>query len=218
MTRRMQKRGAQIILGWLAFFLLLAVASCAAQPAHAQSAPAIPRAALEHRAALKRNAQMVWGLGAPTATFAAQIHQESRWRPGARSPVGAQGLAQFMPATARWIGGMDAGLASRDAFNPVWSLRALVVYDRWLWQRIKADDGCERMAFTLSAYNGGLGWVYRRQARSKAPGVCFGAACDINPGIHPANQRENAHYPAVILRTYEPLYARSVGWGPGACS
>jgi len=44
-----------------------------------------------------------WGLEAPVALFAAQVHQESGWREDARSPVGALGLAQFMPGTAAWI-------------------------------------------------------------------------------------------------------------------
>lgn len=181
-------------------------------PAHGAS---IPAQAHQHQRTLKREAQRVWGLQAPVATFAAQVHQESRWRENARSPVGAVGLTQFMPGTAQWIGGITPDLAERAPLNPTWALRALVVYDLWLWQRIRADNDCERMAFVLSAYNGGLGWVYKRQKLSPQPGLCMGQTCAINPGVTPASQRENAHYPTVILRTYEPLYA---GWGPGSCT
>ncbi|WZB64465.1 lytic transglycosylase domain-containing protein [Achromobacter xylosoxidans] len=46
-------------------------------------------------------------MDAPVSTFAAQIHQESAWRPGAVSAVGAQGMAQFMPATSSWIAGLS---------------------------------------------------------------------------------------------------------------
>lgn len=181
----------------------------------AANAQAIPRDAQRHQATLKREAQRVWGIDAPVATFAAQVHQESRWRENARSPVGAIGLAQFMPATSNWIGGLYASLGDRAPTNPTWALRALVTYDRWLADRIKAVDSCERMAFTLSAYNGGLGWVYKRQKLSNEPGRCFGATCAINPGVAPASQRENQHYPEVILRRYEPMYA---GWGMGSCA
>lgn len=181
----------------------------------AACAQAIPRDALRHQATLKREAQRVWGLNPPVATFAAQVHQESRWRENARSPVGAVGLAQFMPATSNWIGGLYASLGDRAPTNPTWALRALVTYDRWLADRIKAVNGCERMAFTLSAYNGGLGWVYKRQKLSKEPGRCMGATCAINPGVTPASQRENQHYPEVILRRYEPMYSL---WGAGSCS
>lgn len=210
MSRRM-KTSARLVLAVLAAALLstlvltLGMASAQAQ---------VPPQAQPYRLTLKRNAQMLWGLQAPVATFAAQVHQESRWRPDARSPVGALGLAQFMPATAAWMGDVDAELRGPAPTNPTWALRALVRYDLWLWARIKAADDCERMAFTLSAYNGGLGWVYKRQRLSPEPSVCLGRTCRINPGVTDAAQRENEHYAEVILRRYEPLYA---SWGPGSC-
>ena len=222
---------ARKILHWLAVWWSACIGTAVAlsfctlpQPVHAQLAPdrklpsqaqQIPRAALQHRQALKREAQRVWGLNAPVATLAAQIHQESRWRADARSPVGALGLAQFMPTTATWIGGLDGGLAARTPLNPTWSIRALVVYDDWLWDRLQGDTPCDRMAFALSAYNGGLGWVIRRKQRSAQPGRCIGATCAINPGITPQAQAENEGYPRVILQRYEPLYA---SWGPGVCA
>lgn len=176
----------------------------------------IPRAAQQHRLQLRQAAHMAWGLDAPVAVFAAQLHQESRWRTDARSPVGALGLAQFMPATAQWIGGIDQTLAARTPTNPAWAIRALVVYDRWLWDRItRAVDDCERMAFTLSAYNGGLGWVYKRQRISGMPAVCLGQTCTLNPGITPEAQAENERYPVLILARHQPLYST---WGPGLCN
>lgn len=174
----------------------------------------VPRDALRHQRTLVREAQRVWGLDAPVATFAAQVHQESRWRAEARSPVGAEGLAQFMPSTSTWIAGLYDSLGDRAPMQPVWALRALVTYDAWLHERVAADTACERAAFMLSAYNGGLGWVYKRQRLSERPGVCLGATCAINPGITPAAQAENAAYPAVILRRHEPLYA---SWGARSC-
>ena len=97
-----------------------------------------PQAALQYRDDVIRNARLEWGMSAPVADFAAQLHQESGWRPDAVSPVGAQGLAQFMPATADWISQLMPGLNSREPFNPAWAIRALVSYDRWLWQRVSA--------------------------------------------------------------------------------
>lgn len=210
-----RRTAATVALALVGMALPLVVLTTCGTPAYA--ADQIPRAALQHRGTLKREAQRVWGLNAPVASFAAQIHQESRWRHDARSPVGAIGMAQFMPATAKWIGGMDRELATRDPMNPAWAVRALVVYDKWLWDRVTAVDACNRMAFAMAAYNGGLGWTNKRKARSPQPGICFGATCAINPGIHPANQRENQHYPEVILKRYEPLYANTIGWGPGVC-
>ncbi len=212
--RAMRRAAAAFLLGFVATLGAVLALLSWSTPAHA--ADQIPATAQRHKLTLKREAQRVWGVQAPVATFAAQVHQESRWQRNARSPVGAHGLAQFMPTTAAWISTLPgADLAGADTSNPTWSLRALVTYNHWLSQRIKAATPCERMAFTLSAYNGGLGWVYKRQARSANPGVCIGHTCTINPGIQPANQRENEHYPRVILLRYEPLYA---SWGPRSCA
>ena len=174
-----------------------------------------PRAG-QYKRTLIQQSHYVWGLNAPIASFAAQIHQESRWNASARSPVGAAGLTQFMPATAQWISGMDGELKSGDVFNPKWAMRALVVYDKFLYSKVSAVNPCERLAFAMSAYNGGLGWVNKRKARSSNPDVCFGATCEINPGVSAASQRENAGYPKVILKTFEPMYIKA-GWGQGVC-
>lgn len=205
-------RGAARFILYLWFALVVDLFLIVCSAAWAQGVPAD---AQRHRLTLLREAKRAWGNQAPVATFAAQVHQESRWRAQARSPVGAVGLAQFMPTTATWIGGLYPSLGERAPMNPTWALRALVTYDKWLADRIKADTECERMAFALSAYNGGLGWVYKRQQRSDRPGLCMGATCTINPGVSPASQRENEDYPRVILTRYEPLYQ---AWGRGACT
>ena len=71
----------------------------------------------------------------------------------------------------------------------------------------------ERMAFALSAYNGGLGHVRRRQALSPDPGRCLGLTCDIRPpGVSAANQAENRAYPRRILLVLMPRY-HAAGWG-----
>lgn len=223
------KLAARILLLVLALTLagltaLMLCALCGTTAAQAQPIPTEqpPPLAQRYRLTLRQSAHLGWGLDAPVATFAAQVHQESRWRADARSPVGAQGLAQFMPATAGWLNGLDrldadTAAASMPTLaaptNPTWALRALVHYDRWLWLRIPgALDDCQRMAFVLSAYNGGLGWVYKRQRLGLRPGACLGATCRINPGISPASQRENEHYAQVILQAYQAIY---LPWGPG---
>ncbi|MHA6913016.1 transglycosylase SLT domain-containing protein [Ralstonia pseudosolanacearum] len=181
----------------------------------------VPTAAMQYRADLTRTARAMWGLDAPIATFAGQFHQESGWRPGAVSHVGAQGLAQFMPETAKWIAQAYPALADQQPFNPAWSLRALVTYDRHLWQRVKAATPCDRMAKALSAYNGGLGWVYRDETATRRAGKdaqhWFGVVETVNAGRTDANWRENRAYPRRILRALEPIYVRA-GWGNGSCT
>lgn len=202
--------------------LLIALAMCvlcACQPAYADS---IPRDAEQYRRTLVRAAHAEWGLDAPIATLAAQVHQESAWRANARSQVGAQGLAQFMPTTSAWMAQLYPNtLGANQPFNPGWALRALVTYDRWLSQRIQARGPCEKWAFVLSAYNGGLGWVQKDTRQASAKGAdklaWFDSVERHNAGRSAANFRENRNYPRAILLRWEPLYA-AAGWGAGVCA
>jgi soluble lytic murein transglycosylase-like protein len=197
----------------LTLVLLLALTSRAV-PAE------IPAQAKQHKALLIREARMVWGLDAPVATFAAQIHQESRWNERAVSPAGAQGLAQFMPRTARWLPEIAPETGEPLPFSPSWSIRAMVTYDRWLWKRIRtAYSDCDRWAMTLSSYNGGLGWLQRDQALAASQGLdprIWSHVAIVNSGRSPANFRENRSYPTRILHTLTPMY-RAADWGPGGC-
>ncbi|WP_459933875.1 transglycosylase SLT domain-containing protein [Fundidesulfovibrio butyratiphilus] len=197
----------------MALAALVALASLA-------RAESIPADAARYRGDLIRCARLSWGLSAPTAAFAAQIHQESRWRATARSPVGAQGMAQFMPATSKWIAGVVPDLAANQPCNPGWALRALTAYDRWLWDRVTAADPCHRMAMTLSAYNGGLGWVRRDAALAERHGAdpleWWNSVERFNAGRSAANFKENRGYPRRILNVLTPLYV-AAGWGQGVC-
>ena len=233
--------GAAALAVGLALLAVCLVAGCDRRPGETAQAPAaevpasppaeaaaaaapvvrgIPAAALRYRAELIRNARAIWGLSAPVATFGAQVHQESGWRATVKSPVGAQGMAQFMPATADWISKLFPELAANEPYNPSWALRALVTYDRWLWERIEAATPCDRMAMALSAYNGGLGWVRRDRQRAVglglAPDVWWDNVETCNAGRSAANWRENRGYPRRILRTLTPRYA-AAGFGGGVC-
>ncbi len=160
------------------------------------------------------------GLNAPIATFAAQLHQESLWNAGAKSPVGAGGLAQFMPSTANWLPEVAPQTGTPAPFNPGWALRALCAYDLWLFKKVKAVDDCNRMAFTLSAYNGGHGWVRRDLRLAKKLGLnplrWWEHVETVNAGRAKWAIRENRGYPRRILLLLEPLY-ENAGWGKGVC-
>lgn len=195
----------------------LLVLACLGGTAHGAD---IPQAAQAHRSTLIRAARVEWGLSAPVATFAAQVHQESCWREDARSHVGAQGLAQFMPSTSAWLPEVAPQTGEPAPWNPGWSLRALAAYDRWLWDRVSGPDDCNRMAKTLSAYNGGLGWVRRdvRMARAQGldPAAWWGSVETVNAGRAASCWRENRGYPRRILLELEPRY-EAAGWGRGVC-
>ena len=82
------------------------------------------------------------------ALIEALVWQESRWRVNAVSPVGARGLAQLMPGTAR-----DLGVDSSDPFAN------LEGGARYLRQQLDRFDGDLERA--LAAYNAGPGRVIR---------------------------------------------------------
>ena len=206
-------RGVLLVFAALAVGLLVALpGTCAAD---------IPSHADRYRRDLVRLAHAEWGLDAPVATFAAQIHQESGWNEKARSRVGAEGLSQFMPGTAAWISQLRKELAANEPMNPVWAMRSMIVYDGWLHHRVQARRPCDKWAMTLSAYNGGLGWVIRDKRLASVKGTdplaWFNSVERHNSGRSTANFKENRDYPRKILLRLEPLYERA-GWGAGVCS
>jgi len=89
----------------------------------------------------------------PVAFLARLIWQESKFRQSAVSPVGAQGLAQFMPRIAAHYG-------LENPFDPVESLSASAKFLSEL------RDTFGNLGLAAAAYNGGSGrvqnWLARR--------------------------------------------------------
>ncbi|HEX8617105.1 MAG TPA: lytic transglycosylase domain-containing protein [Thermoanaerobaculia bacterium] len=83
------------------------------------------------------------------ALVAAVIEQESRFKPRAKSHVGAKGLMQLMPRTGRWMG-------ARDLYSPEQNVDAGVKYIKYLDKRFNGD-----LRKIIAAYNGGEGNVKR---------------------------------------------------------
>lgn len=199
--------------GWLIagiFLALWLLASCSPAQARTVRAVEVPTV---WRLAIEREAARYWGIHAAPARLAAQIHQESAWRPEAQSPF-AQGLSQFTPSTAEWIATVDPDLGPTDPWDPLWAIRAQARYMSWLYYRNKAATECDRWAFALSSYNGGESWLRRDQKRASAQGAdsarWFGHV-ERFTGRAGWARKENRGYVRRILLMIEPAY-RAAGW------
>lgn len=205
--------------------LVLALAACVVfgvliTEAKAASPASPPPQAERYRRDLIRSARYVFGMSAPVAVLAAQVHQESAWNPTARSAY-ASGLAQFTPATvdtmqARYPQELGGVARNHAALDSRWALLALCRYDAQLLAMFPAATPADRWAFALSAYNGGPGWIIRDRAKAQALGldhlVWFNSVETVNAGRAPQFFRENRDYPRRILLKHQALYRP---WGPG---
>jgi membrane-bound lytic murein transglycosylase F len=137
----------------------------------------------------------------------AQMYQESRFNPRAKSWAGAQGLLQVLPRTAREFG-------ITDLHNPDSGLRAGMHYLNWLFKRFEPElEMGERTWFALAAYNAGVGHVRdaRRLAREKGrdPNKWFN---HVEQGMLLLSKREYARAARHgYVRGHEPVnYVRQI--------
>lgn len=77
----------------------------------------------------------------------AMMHTESAFNPNARSPVGAQGLMQLMPATARRF-------SVSNPWNPADNIEGSAKYIAWLLKRFNNN-----VEYAVAGYNAGEGNV-----------------------------------------------------------
>ena len=87
--------------------------------------------------------------GVDPRLIAAVARRESAWNPNAVSRVGAGGLMQLMPATARYLGVTDVFDARQNVFGGTQYLRTLL------------DTFNGDLELTLAAYNAGPGAVQK---------------------------------------------------------
>jgi soluble lytic murein transglycosylase-like protein len=113
----------------------------------------------------------------------AVMQVESGFNPYARSPKGAMGLMQLMPATAKLYG-------VQDAFNPNENVRAGVAYLRGLLDRYQNDE-----ELALAAYNAGPGAVDKHGQTVPPYRETQSYVAQINRiAARPIEVRENALY------------------------
>lgn len=120
---------------------------------------------VDHRGLLSKYDELIKEqaeiLGWDWLLLASLVYQESKFNPHAKSWVGAVGLMQLMPATAKMYG-------ANNPRDPRQNLRAGTKYLKWLeeyWKDI--PDEKERMKFVLASYNTGQGHVRDAQRLAK---------------------------------------------------
>jgi len=148
---------------------------------------------------IRQAAERYWPTGPDWLWWKAQLYQESRLRPDAVSPVGAAGLAQFMPATWREVS-RELGLVGLSPHSDV-AIHAGAYYMAKLARGWTTPRPLmERHRLAQASYNAGAGNILRAQAR------CHGARdwAEIAPCL-PAvtgerNARETTGYVTSVAR------------------
>jgi soluble lytic murein transglycosylase-like protein len=175
----------------------------------------IPPLAYELRERIQRETWFVFGSKTYSSLISAQIHQESLWNPKAKSYVGAAGLAQFMPTTATWISRLyPKDLRGNNPYDIEWAIRAMVRYDKLLYDKYEWTVGEHRLAFMLSAYNGGAGNVEKDRTlateKGRDPTLWF---CNTEHWSNrkPEFIKENRNYAKYIISNLWKVY-RAAGF------
>lgn len=112
--------------------------------------------------------------------LAAQFEQEASWRCDLSSRF-ANGCAQFTPDTAKWASKTFCrDLGNPNTSEPEWAYTCGVRYMLWLHKRVATyRTECDRWAFALMGYNGGLGNVRKQQAATAKAGKDAGSFQDV---------------------------------------
>ena len=128
---------------------------------------------MPHRDALTAAARQ-WDLD--EALVYGIIRQESRFMPEARSPVGATGLMQLMPATARWV----ARQIALTPFRPEMLVRPDVNLQMgtYYFRRVLNDLGHPILA--TAAYNAGPGRARRWRDERALEGAIYAETIPFN--------------------------------------
>lgn len=125
----------------------------------------------------------------------AQMYQESRFDPKAESWVGAKGLLQLMPATAK-----EMGIKTGSIENPEANIAGGVKYLRKMLDRFdRSIPMRQRIRFALASYNAGYGHVIDAQRLAKMRGL--------DPNKWFGNVSE------AILLLERPAFARKARYG-----
>ena len=171
---------------------------------------------------LKEEHQRLWPESDITI-IAEQIHHESGWKPTAKriekSGVVSYGLLQVLDVT---LGEMQkrheilAGTKPVQLLQARWGIRAGILYDKDMWKLCDFPGNCllchgkdmNRWAFTLSAYNGGFGWIQRDRKMTAEKGY------DGNIWFHNVElfSKRSRHFFTINRRYAREILANAYRW------
>lgn len=142
----------------------------------------------------------------PWRLLKAQYYQESRLRPEARSPAGAEGIAQFMPATWTEVSrAMGRELVDRRLAAP--SIEAGAFYMARLrrsWSSPRPWQDRHRLA--LASYNAGIGHILAAQRACGEPPL-YEPIMACLPAITGRHAAETLGYAPSIWRWWNAMEA-----------
>ncbi len=167
---------------------------------------------IPHREAVSASARQ-WGLD--EALMYSIIRQESRFMPGVRSRVGAQGLMQLMPATATWVArqipvqAYKVEMLAQPAVN--------VQMGTYYFSRVLGDLGHPLLA--TAAYNAGPGRARRWRDARPLDGALYAETIPFNETRDYVKQVfTNAWFYGHRLTAQVPSLRQMVGTIPGRAS
>jgi soluble lytic murein transglycosylase-like protein len=139
----------------------------------------------------------------------AQLIQESALNPNARSPVGAMGLGQIMPATFRQVC-VPLVICHISPYNPEASIKAAAYYQarmesKWISKRSDYD----RKALGQASYNAGAGNIIKAQRVCGMPSK-YQCIIECLPQVTGRHSVETINYVRLIARHYMKLKAGSL--------
>ena len=131
----------------------------------------------------------------------AQFFAESGLNPLAVSPVGAKGIAQFMPATWKeWL--KKAGFPGHDETHPEASIFTGACYMAWLvGQWSTPRPAIDRYLLAAASYNSGLGDILKAQ-KVAGMAVSYRLIIAALPEVEPLHAQEPIKYCKRILQLW----------------
>ena len=113
---------------------------------------------------IKKSVKRYWSDYPKHLSWKAQLYQESKLDPNAISPVGAKGLAQFMPLTWKQIARELKFNKNINPYSGYHSIYAGAYYMRKLrngWSSPRPQEDIHKLA--QASYNGGIGNIIKAQ-------------------------------------------------------